>query len=112
LHFLGVLDVFGITVTPFQRNFGILVGIDQDIEGAVAIKHGQECDGSCDLAEDGLDLLLDVLICLFICLLGCAVAKVSKFKEPNAGVLSYLSAFSSTVLLDPFFFDSLPNICT
>lgn len=37
LDFLRVLDLFGITVTPFNGDFGVCIRIYKDVEGAVTI---------------------------------------------------------------------------
>jgi hypothetical protein len=37
LDLLGVFNFLGVAVTPFDRYVGVGIGIDQDIEGAVAV---------------------------------------------------------------------------
>lgn len=59
LHFLGVLDFFGVTVAPFDRHFGVRIGVYQDVEGAVTIQDRKKSDGGGDLAENRLNLVLD-----------------------------------------------------
>jgi hypothetical protein len=61
-HFLSVLDFFGVGITPFERDFGVGVCVDEHVEGTVPIEHGEERHGCSDLAEEGLDLLLDVFL--------------------------------------------------
>lgn len=63
LYLLGILDIFGIAVTPFDRNFRVCICVDKDVECAVAVQHGKECNRGSDLSEDSLDLLLDLLFC-------------------------------------------------
>lgn len=58
----GILDLLGIAVAPLERDLGVGVGVDEDVEGAVAVEHGEEGDGAGDLAEEGLDLLVDVVV--------------------------------------------------
>lgn len=65
LHFFGVLDLLGVTVAPFNRHFGVCIGVDQDVEGAVTVKDGEESNGRGDLAEDCLDFVLDFFFGLF-----------------------------------------------
>lgn len=58
-HLLRILHLLRITITPFKRNLTVSIGVDQDVERAVAVQHGEESDRSRDLAEEGLDFLLD-----------------------------------------------------
>jgi hypothetical protein len=39
LHLFGVLNIFCITVTPFQRHLRVLIGVDQYVESAITIEH-------------------------------------------------------------------------
>lgn len=63
LYLLGILDIFGITVAPFDRYFRVCICVDKNVECAVAVQHGKECNRGSDLSEDSLDLLLDLLFC-------------------------------------------------
>lgn len=65
LNFLGVLDLFGVAVSPFHGHFGICVCVYQHVERTVSIQNGEKSDRRCDLAEDGLDFFLDFLLGLF-----------------------------------------------
>jgi hypothetical protein len=60
LNLLTILDLFRITVSPFNRNIRVRVGVDHDVERAIAVQHWQERDGCGDLSEDGLDFFLDL----------------------------------------------------
>lgn len=62
LHLLPILDLLCITITPFDGDIRVGVGVDEDVEGAVAIELGKEGDGGGNLSEDGLDLRLDFLL--------------------------------------------------
>lgn len=62
LHLLCVLDLFGVAVAPFHGDLGVGIGVYQDVECAVAIQDGQECDRCGDLAEDSLDFVLDLFL--------------------------------------------------
>lgn len=64
LHLFGILNLLGITVTPFHGHLRIRIGVDENIEGAVAIQNREEGDRSGDLTENSLDLLLDFFFCL------------------------------------------------
>lgn len=44
LHLLCVLDFFGVAVAPFYGDLGVGIGVYQNVECAVAIQDGQECD--------------------------------------------------------------------
>ena len=61
LHLLPVLDLLRVTVTPLNRHVRVGISIYEHVEGAVAIELWQERDGSCDLSEDGLNLVLNLL---------------------------------------------------
>jgi len=78
LHLFGVLDLFGVTIAPFNRHFGVRIGVDQDVEGAVAVQNGEEGNGRGDLAEDCLDFVLD----LFFGLLdgSCGLGVTAKYR--------------------------------
>lgn len=65
LHLLPVLDLLGIAIPPFDRHVGVGVGVDEDVEGAVAVELGEKGDGGGDLAEYRLDLRLDFFFGLF-----------------------------------------------
>lgn len=62
LYLLRVLDLFRVAIAPFNGHFGVGIGVNENVEGAVSIKHGKECDGCCDLAENSLYLILDLLL--------------------------------------------------
>lgn len=42
LYFLGVLDFLGVTVTPFHGHFRVGIGINEYVEGAISVQHGEE----------------------------------------------------------------------
>lgn len=65
LHSLAVLNLLGVGVPPLNRNVAVCVGVDEDVEGAVAAELGEECNGGGDLAEDGGDFGLDFGFGLF-----------------------------------------------
>lgn len=65
LDLLPVLDLPRVAVAPLQRHLRVRVGVDQHVEGAVAVQHRQEGHGGRDLSEDGLDLVLDLLFGFF-----------------------------------------------
>lgn len=44
LHLLAIFNLFRIAITPFERNLGISVRVDEDVECAVTVQHGQESD--------------------------------------------------------------------
>ena len=67
LHPLSVLDLLRIAVAPLDGNFAVGIGVDEDVEGAVACELGQERDRGCDLAENSGNLVLDFLFRLFNC---------------------------------------------
>lgn len=60
LHLFSILDFLSVTVAPFNRHFGVRIGVDQDVEGAVAVQNGEEGNGRGDLAEDCLDFILNL----------------------------------------------------
>ena len=60
LDALAVLDLLGVRVAPLDGDVGVGVGVDEHVEGAVALQLGQEGDAGGDLAEDGGDLGLDL----------------------------------------------------
>lgn len=62
LHLLRVLDLLRVAVTPLNRDFGVGVGVYEDVEGAVAVKHGEEGYGCGDLSEDSLNFVLDLFL--------------------------------------------------
>lgn len=61
LHLLGVFDLLGVAVAPFDRDFGVCVRIHEHVECAVSVENGEEGNGRGDLSENGLDLVLDLL---------------------------------------------------
>lgn len=61
LHLLPVLDLLGITIAPFDGDIRVGVGVDENVESAVAVELGKEGDRGGDLSEYGLDLRLDFL---------------------------------------------------
>lgn len=63
LYLFGILDLSGVTVTPFQGYFRVGISVDKHIERAVSIQHRKKCDRRRYLAEDGLDLELDLRFC-------------------------------------------------
>lgn len=65
LHPLAVLNLLGVRVPPLDGDVAIRVGVDEDVEGAVAAELGEEGDGGGDLAEDGGDFGLDLGFGLF-----------------------------------------------
>lgn len=62
LNLFAIDDFSCVAVTPFNRNVRVCIGIYQHVEGAVAVKHGEECHGGGDLTEYCLDLRLNLLI--------------------------------------------------
>lgn len=66
LHFLAILNLLCIAISPFHWHFRVSVRVDQDIECAVSgIELREKSHRSCDLAENGLDLELNFFFCLF-----------------------------------------------
>lgn len=65
LDLLSVLDLLGVTVTPLHGDIRVGIGVDENIECAIAIENGEEGDRGSNLAENGLDLFLDFLLSLF-----------------------------------------------
>lgn len=65
LHPLPVLNLLGIRISPLDGHLAVGVGVDEHVEGAVAVELGEECDARGDLAEDGGDFGLDFLLGLF-----------------------------------------------
>ena len=61
LYLLCILDLFCVAIAPFDGYIRVRICIDQHVEGAVAVKYGQEGDRGSDLAENSLDLFLDLL---------------------------------------------------
>lgn len=110
LHLFAILNLLGVTVTPLQGNLGVGVGIDEDIEGAISIQHGQEGHRGCDLSEDGLNFSLDFGLSLFF---WCIVASAQTVSMLSVNVRATYSgaAFSlSAVFFEDFDFALLPNI--
>lgn len=66
LHPLAVDDLLCVTVAPLDGDIAVCVGIDEHIEGAVAVELREEGDGGGDLAEDGGDFGLDLGFGLFL----------------------------------------------
>lgn len=62
LHLLRVFDLLCIAVAPFNRHFGVCIGVDKHVKGAVTVQYREECDGRRDLAENRLYLVLDLLL--------------------------------------------------
>jgi hypothetical protein len=60
LHPLAVDDLLGVAVAPLDGHLARGVGVDEHIEGAVALQLREEGDGSGDLPEDGGYLGLDL----------------------------------------------------
>lgn len=60
LHPLAVLNLLCVRVAPLDGDVAVGVGVDEDVEGAVAAELGEEGDGRGDLAEDGGDFGLDL----------------------------------------------------
>lgn len=71
LHPLAILNLLGIRVSPLDGDVRVGVGVDEDVEGAVAVELGEEGDRGGDLAEDGGDLGLDLGLGLVRVLLRC-----------------------------------------
>ena len=65
LHALAVGDLLGVAVAPLDRHLAVGVGVDEHVEGAVAVELRQERHRRRDLAEDGGDLGLDLGLGLF-----------------------------------------------
>lgn len=65
LHPLAVLNLLGVGITPLDGDVAVGVGVDEDVEGAVAAELGEEGDGGGDLAKDGGDFGLDFGFGLF-----------------------------------------------
>jgi len=61
LHLFSILDFLSVTVAPFNRHFGVRVGVDQDVEGAVSVQNGEKRNGGGNLAENCLNFILDFL---------------------------------------------------
>lgn len=81
LDLLCVLNILGITVTPFHGYLGVSIGVDENVECAVAVEDREECDRGSDLAENGLDLLLDFLVGFLNGLGGWGVADSVAFRQ-------------------------------
>lgn len=62
LHFLAVLDLLCITITPFHRYIGIRVCVHKNIESTITVQLGKERHRGGNLAKDGLNLILDLLL--------------------------------------------------
>ncbi len=60
LYPLSILDLLRVTVAPFDGHFAIGVGVDEHIEGAVAVELGEKGYGGRDLSENRCDLGLDL----------------------------------------------------
>ncbi len=67
LHLLSILDFFRVAVAPFQGHVRVRVGVHENVEGAVAVEHGEEGHACGDLPENGLDFGLDFGFCFFFC---------------------------------------------
>lgn len=65
LHPLAVFNLLGVGIPPLDGDVAVGVGVDEDVEGAVAAELGEEGDGGGDLAEDGGDFGLDFGFRLF-----------------------------------------------
>lgn len=77
LYFLGVFDLFGIAVAPFNGHIRVRVGIYQDVESAVPIQDRKEGNRSGDLAENRLNLVLNLFLGFFDRLLVVSAVLVS-----------------------------------
>lgn len=64
LYLFAILDFFGVAVAPLEWHVRICIGVDEHVEGAITVEHGQESNRGCDLSKDGLDLSLDLRLCL------------------------------------------------
>jgi len=74
LHPFAVDNLLCVAVAPLDGHVAVCVGVDQDVESAVAVELWEEGDGCGDLAEYGCDLGLDLGFGLFLGLLwrrGC-----------------------------------------
>lgn len=127
LDFLGVLDLLSIAVTPFHRDIRVSIGVDEDVESAIAIENGEEGDGGSNLAENGLNLFLNLLLRLFNGLGGGAVAVSVAFQPTSVSIAAQRlrmnrkgqvqiypgAAFSlSPALRELWLFELLPKIST
>jgi hypothetical protein len=65
LHPFAVLNLLGVGVPPFDGDVAVGIGVDEDVECAIAAELGEEGDGGGDLAEDGGDFGLDFGFRLF-----------------------------------------------
>lgn len=65
LHSLAILNLLSVGVSPLDGDVAVRIGVDEDVEGAVAAELGEEGDGGGDLAEDGGDFGLDFGLGLF-----------------------------------------------
>lgn len=65
LHPLAALNLLCVAVAPLERHLAVGVGVDEHVEGAVAVELREEGDARGDLAEDCLDLGLDLGFGLF-----------------------------------------------
>jgi hypothetical protein len=83
LDLFAVLNLFGVAVAPFKRYFRVGVGVDQHIEGAVAVQHGQKGYRCRDLSEDGLDFRLYLRLGLFFWRVIAPVPRVSIGRRRN-----------------------------
>lgn len=62
LHFLGILNLFGIAVAPFDGHIRVCVSVHEDVECAVSVQNWEEGDRGRNLAKDSLYLFLDLFL--------------------------------------------------
>ena len=67
LDALAVLDLLGVAVAPLDGHLAVGVGVDEHVEGAVAVELREERHARRDLPEDGGDLGLDLGLGLLCC---------------------------------------------
>ncbi len=68
LHLLPILNLPRIAVAPLHGHLRVRIGVDEDVEGAVAgVELGEEGHRGGDLAEDRLDLGLNFFFGFFGC---------------------------------------------
>lgn len=120
LHLLPIFYLLRVAVSPFHRHFRVCIGVDQDIESAVAgIELWKEGHRGCDLAEDRLDFKLDLLLrLLWGRFRGVSVFEVRK-RDGTTGIEREAcigAAFSLSggfdVSLEAAFLEGLLNIWT
>jgi len=116
LHFLPILDLLCITISPLHRNIRVRICVNEHIEGTITVKLWEEGYRGGDLSEYRLDFVLDLLFSLFG-LWFCASVSLSATRIGcNVVGIEYTysgAAFSlSTAFFAAFDFEDLLKIWT